>query len=623
LKKGFYYVIVFNNMSEISNLIADFENDLDALSDLHASFDEREKFLIGDIYDSTSSSVTKSQVVDQTLLSGLIRRTNDVMAKIPTGKVMVLSKKDKGKALFLDLILQNYILPNANTQYDLYTKFWMVELLSLIYGKIDVLVDYVVREDYVGPDFYIIPPRCGIPQAGAISTSDASHYWVRSYVTREWLESRKGLKNWKNIDRVLEKVKKGSKKSGDSKATSYIERKYQSTLQKSDQIELINKYERDTWTTFCPQAQEIVRKIDNPHKNNELPIVSKICYPLLDRYFGLSEYERLITIQKAINTILNLGIDAQKITIYPPLRIFLPDVMPQTLKYEAGAKWVLKNNNINAISQMPVSPVPNSVFQQMYALTKAALFSGLGISDTTISAGLEPAIGKTPEALRIQQMMAAAHTGFDRRMLEIAAEKIFDKFLDLLITKQEKPIELYLSKEDIDEVKAVNPDIVEMFESGERGKIIIKPEEIKNVKYKFYIDAGTSVRQDDLLQNQTLTSILKLVLELPGVAPSLLKSGQVNFGGLTINFGEIFKRWLATAGVEGWEKMVENTQQPSLNQNQTPNIPSTNQTPVGQPSPFNFEPDITAGLPNDQKDLLSQIYGQSTSQPGGASELQR
>lgn len=613
-------------MSKISDLIDDFTKDFNSFSELHDTFDEREKFLIGDMYDSvTSSKTTKTQIVDQTLLSGLIRRTNDVMARIPTGSVKVLSKEDKGKAIFINLILNNYIIPNANTQYDLYTKFWLTELLSLIYGKVDLLVDYIIKKDYSGPDFYIIPARNGIPEAGVVSVNDASRYWIRSYVTPDWLKSKKGLKNWENIDKILEKwgknKKKGNDKTSDDDKTSYIERKYQSTLENSNQIELITKYEKDKWTTLSPSTEYICREIDNPHKNGELPIVSKLCYPLLDRYFGLSEYERLITIQKAVNSILNLGIDSQKMAIYPPLKLFLPDLVTKTIKYESAAKWVLKNNNINAITQMPVSPTTGNAFQQLHALTKTSLLSSLGVSDTTTPSGFEAGMGKTPQALRMQAAITMSHTGFDRKMLEQAAEKVFDKFIDLILTKQEKPIELSLFKEDLKSIQNFNPDLVELFDSGEGGRIVIKPTDIKNTKYKFFIDAGTTVQKDQMVENETLTSVLSLVLKLPGVAQMIQANQPITIGGVTLNFGEIFKKWLSTSGLEGWEKMVSDAKQNVIEQpNQIsqpeqsvqPNIQTevqSNTKPNGQPT--NFENVITQGLAPEQVQLLNEIYGQT------------
>ena len=284
-------------MAKTSKLLTKYQNDFDALKDVRDTWDKREQFVIGEIYDSVSQTTTRSQVVDQTLLSAMIRRTNDVMAKLPTGLVRVMSKKNKGKSVILNAILNHYIIPNADTQYDIYTKFWMAEFASLLYGKQDLLVDYVVKGDYVGPDFYVIPVRNGIPEAGNISVNDCNHYWVRSWVSKEWLGGRKKLDGWKGIDGALEKVKKGAKVSDNDK-TSYIERKYQSELQRTKKIELLTLYEKDKWTTFSPAADVVLREIDNPHKNSELPIVSKVNIPLIDRYQGLSEYERFISQQK-------------------------------------------------------------------------------------------------------------------------------------------------------------------------------------------------------------------------------------------------------------------------------------------------------------------------------------
>lgn len=579
--------------TKIDTLLKNYQSDVDARQEIVDTFDRREKFLIGDVYDSVSQSTTRAQVVDQTLLSALIRRTNDTMAQPPTGIVKVLSKKNKGKGLLINAILNHYIIPNANTQYDIYTKFWMLEFLSLLYGKQDVLVDYIVKDDYVGPDFYLIPVRNGIPEAGAISIDDASRYWVRSWVNRDWLEKRKGLRNWKNIDKAIAKLAKG-KKTSDTRKTSYIERKYQSNLQRTESIELVTLYERDRWVTFLPNEKYILREIENPHKNGELPIVSKVCYPLLGRYLGLSEYERLISQQKALNSFINLNLSSMAMAVYPPLKLYLPDLVVSTLKYEAAAKWILRNPNPNAITNHPPAPGSIAAFQEVYGTLKAGILSSMGTTDTTIPRNVSPTMGKTPEALKMQQMLMASHTNFDRKMLEKAIEKIYDKFVELVARKQEKPIKLDLFGEEIKEIAKIYPDVTEMFETQDGGRVKIKPQDVRGNKYKFFIDAGSTLRKEQAVENATLTSVLTLLFKIPTAIQQMSQGQQIVVGSKAIDVGELFKRWLMTARVDGWDKMIAD------NQAQTASA-------APQKPPVNFEEPLAKGLPPDQQGLLQEI----------------
>jgi len=602
---------------DIDKILKQFESDKQAYFNIFSSFDEKEDFLKNKIIDS-GKGILKSQVLDQTLMTSLIRRANQVMAKMPTGVVRVLSKEDKGKGVFLNLILDHYIIPNANSQADIYTKFWLMEFLSLVYGKMDVLVDWVVKEGYTGPDFFLIPPKLGIPEPGVISTNDMSRYFVLSYVAEDFLKKRKGLKYWKNIDKVIEK---GKKNKTDERDTSTTKEREDSDLYK-DQYELITLYTPKRWITFSRQARVILRDIENPHQNGKLPIVSKVCYPTLDNYFGTSEYDRNISQQKALNSTVNLSLDALKKHLYPPTKIYPTDVHMPSFSLSPGAVWVLKNPNPNAITQEQFSPAPLQTFNSLYGVLKGALLSSLGTTDTTVSSSVEPAQGKTPEALKMQQMFITLNTSFDRKMLEQAISEIYDRFLDLLTHKQEADIEFDIFGDEFNMIKEQYPDILDLYESGEGGKIKIKNKDIKNLSVKFFIDASSTMKQDEMIENQNLTSILGFFLKLPGFMEQVAQQGKAKYGSVEIDFSELLKRFIATAGVEGYDKIIKEAPKEALTVNNAqtqPQAMGTAQMPQQQgmgegmpqqaqpqPQPQNENP-LIANLPEDQKRLFYEI----------------
>lgn len=565
-------------MEKIQDLKEQFQNDFGALKDYRNTLDEREKFLLGRLTDSyTQMGVVKPQVNSQTLLVSLLKRTNNVMAQLPTGVVRFLGKKDKGKSLLMNLILEKYILPNARSQFDIYTKFWLMQFLSTIYGAQDVLIDYIVSSNYIGPDFQLIPRRLGIPEAGKVSIDDCDRYWVISYVTREFLERKRG--DWKQsaINKILEE-KKGKGKPSDSEKTSFAERDWQQQLSSSPGIEIITKYEKDKWTIFSAECDVILKEMDNPFGDGELPIVSKLSFPLLDRYMGLSLYDLMISAQKGENSLINLFLAGLGMRVYPPLKVFLTDIVASSLKYEPGAIWALKNANPNAVTEMQFSGENISNFNNAYQTLKAIILNGVETSDTTIAKNIDLQFGKTPQALKMQQAYTAIATNFDRKMLEGAIEKIYDKFINLLMRKQVAPIKIDLFSEEIKQIESIAEDVkelveVEKFESGEGARVILKPLKEKGAKYKFFIDAGSTSKKDQIIENQTLTSVIELLLKIPGAADQIAQSGKVALGEKVFDFGEALKRWLISAGLDDWEKIVKENER----------------VPNGQASQVNFE----------------------------------
>lgn len=135
-------------------------------------------------------------------------------------------------------------------------------------------------------------------------------------------------------------------------------------------------------------------------------------------------------------------------------------------------------------------------------------------------------------------------------MMEKSIEKTFDLFVDILVAKQEKPIKMQLFADDLQLIASEYPDLVEMFDSGKYGEVTIKPQTIGNTKYKYFIDAGTTMKKDEQIENQALTSILGLVLKSPQIRQEMQAKGK------DIDIAEMLKRWIITSGVQDWEKII-------------------------------------------------------------------
>jgi phosphatidate phosphatase PAH1 len=97
---------------------------------------------------------------------------------------------------------------------------------------------------------------------------------------------------------------------------------------------------------------------------------------------------------------------------------------------------------------------------------------------------------------------------------------------------------------------------MEGFDSGS-AKITIKPlKDKENTPYRFFIDSGSTIKKDDLQENETLTSMIDLILEVPGAAEQIAQTGEVRFGDQVFSFGEMLKKWVITSGIEDSEKIV-------------------------------------------------------------------
>ena len=537
--------------------------------DSYCSWDEKEALLMGRPKDVVSNN-SKSQIFDPRLATIVFERASRVMSQHATGRVQALDQKsDRLKNHLLNLVLQKYIIPGADAQWDLLTKFRMWDIYSMVYGSMPGLITYRSDDDYTGPDFFLIPMRHMLPEANSVSIDDSNYCFVDNYVTRDWLE-RRPESSWKNIDKVLAEI--GKDKSGTSKGSrgasyqSYNEQQNQDTTHggsgKYSLIHLRTRYERDRWVTFCPEYpglkdNGIVRDIANPHGNNEIPVVMKHSFPLIDRFYGLGEFERGKTLQYALNSLINLYMDGVKMSIYPPLIYNANGVVPSSLKYHAGAKWI--ETAPNSIRNFLTSPQGTSTFNSTYQFLVAALLNQSGTTDTTVSDATDPGLGKTPAAVKFLQAREGARDNWDRFQMEKSVEKVMNQFVDLMVTKQEKPINMNLFEGEIEKLKAEFPEesegIMDVFESGKFAKLKVSGKDIAG-KYRFDIDSGTTLQKDEASEHESLTEILTMLTKVPGVVDQI-GSGTVQIGTKKIDAGELLKRWIITSGTEDWEKIVQ------------------------------------------------------------------
>lgn len=541
------------------DLCSQYSRAWDAQNAFRNTLEEKEALLIGDLLDEESQNSAKSQVFDPRLSTIVWERAARVTAQVPVGAVQAMSKKDFAASGLMQFVLDKYVYKNANTDYPLNIKTKLFDFYSLVYGSMCVITDYMITPSYTGPDYRLIPIRDVLPQPGRTNVDSCDYVFIRSTVSKKWLMDR-DKETWKNVDKVLEKT---AHRAPGMDEQTYIEGKYQRFDFLSDirndreNVELITKYERDKWTTFTRDGEIVLREIENPHGNNRIPVVKKDCFPLMDRFFGLGEFERSKTLQYAINSLINLYMDGVKMSIFPPMTVYLPDIMPETLVNAPGAMYMLKNPNANAIRQMDISPRGIDTFQSTYQFLNGAIQNAAGTTDTSVSPEYDPGMGKTPAALRLQASRQNARDNWDREMLDISMEQVFDNFVDLISRKQAKPLRMVVSKEDIDRISQYNPTLVEMFESGKFGEVTIKPEQIKGNTYKFFIEKGSSMKPSAQEEGALLKELLGMLLKFPQFVEQVAQTGDIYIGEYKISVGELMKRIIVSDNVSEWEKILQ------------------------------------------------------------------
>ena len=547
------------NMSEIRDEILGRKHKAEEyLTTKRTLWDDCEKLFHNQLTDSISGA-TKSQVFDPKLTTLTLERGYRVMAQLPIGKVKGISKNDIGASKLMNLLLDNYVVPNANAQFDFLTKLRMVDIYSNVYGNFFVLVDWDVKPNgYIGPDIWLLNIRDIFPQVGAVSLEDSDYVIVRTWKPRSYFEGLAKNEGFKNIPTILAKLDKigGAKEAKDkSRATSQREEdQYPEPIaaDKMGYFEVLSQFEKDRWIDFCVDADMEFRDIKNPHENGELPVVCKYSIPLLDDYMGMGDFERGKSMQMTINSVWNLYLDAVKMSIFPPALINKDYIAAMSsVKWGAAEKWLVRGPSIgNAAQVLQLSPRGVETFNNTYQIATASLLNQFGTTDTTVTQQTEAGFGKTPQALLMQQIRENTRDNADRFYMEQFLTKVMRKMVNLLSKKQSKAITLRLFEEEIKQLKRSYPEIEEDWDE-QKGKLTIPKSKTGAVLYDYEIVSGSTYAVDQKSQQENLVMLMQLFISNPQLAQML------NQEGYNLKFGELFKRIISNSGIQDWDKIIE------------------------------------------------------------------
>jgi hypothetical protein len=291
----------------------DFKEDQDVHEDYVATFDAYEAMLLGQVYDSVSRSIDGSKITDSYTATLAKERADRVMAKLPEGETVAVAKGDAGKAMYMDVLRQKWIYPNANAQHPFAVKLNLWQLYSDVYGYMPMFYDWNVSSTgYAGPDCWLWNPRHLIPQQGRTSIADMDYVTALTWVGRRYLEdmlkdSFSDEKVEELNDDVIQKQGEDDEEDNDGwnldavqellqlvdQATTDLDNETDTVTQRTRTrqatkkgICLATRYEAGEdgeWVTFAPDHGYVeVRRLKNPHKNGRIPFVIKYSQALYD-----------------------------------------------------------------------------------------------------------------------------------------------------------------------------------------------------------------------------------------------------------------------------------------------------------------------------------------------------
>lgn len=597
----------------------------DYLEQKYLRWDIYEKLFHNELADAISTK-GKSQVFDPKLSTLTLERAYRVMAQHASGHVKAISKNDIGTTKLMDLIVSKYVNPNANAQFDLLTKFRMVDIYSNIYGSFYALVDWDIKKNgYVGPDMWLLNMRDVFPQVGSVSLEDSDHVIVRTWKPLSYFEQLAKSKSDKfiNLDKIIPLLKNSS---GDKSNRSEDEKGKRETREFPTQqeakqrgyYEVLSQYEGDRWVDYVSAADMVFRDGKNPHENGELPVVQKYSIPLLDDVIGMGDFERGHSMQQVINSNWNLYLDGVKLSQAPPILINKDAVaVPSSIQYLAAAKWMLRTGQgavQGAASPLNLNPQGISTFNNTYGVANGSLLNLFGTTDTSVTKDVEAGFGKTPQALQQQAARENTRDNADRFYMEQFVSKVYKKFVNLISKKQSSAITVRMFGPEIEEMALTYPEIKDMY-NPKTGKLTIDKKHTGSTLYDWEIVSGSTFALDQEGQRQTLKDLMNMLVTMTkgGVQISPIVQA-LQQEGMEVRLGELFKQIIKNSGLQEWDKiLIQKTPQEMGDEILKGHAEQLRQALQGQASPMPTMPQ--EGQDPEIAAMMQQTLNTPTPQP--------
>ena len=330
-----------------------------------------------------------SHVVDPILSTTLIEKNARLLNSKLKGRLVPREGGDAVKARINNAVL-DFQWDNANLSGSMLSKWSMMDMDTRLYGSKFALTCWKVIRDHDGKLIFegneFLPKDirdCGM-DPNCQNVKDAKWFQLREWMCVDDIEkankNKEGVEIYKNIKELRDAINNAS----DRRDTEYLSRIKQlkgmeDRMGDDDSfqvVEIVTEYRPDRWITFAPKHNIILRDIKNPYKHGKIPIVQLKYYPLGDDPIGESEVERVLSLWRAIQSVINAHLDGMNVRMFPPLKIIEGQARIETLVYGPGAPWIM--NNPNAVTEMNFGNGSLNEFQTNYSALKSAFNQAMG-----------------------------------------------------------------------------------------------------------------------------------------------------------------------------------------------------------------------------------------------------
>lgn len=535
------------------------------------------------------------KVTDGTTSSIIKKTPRRIIQQLPTGRV--ISDTNDWLSIVAGFIYTNRIIPNANEQYALLQKCWLMVERAMAHGCAHSSAPFVNRGDYFGTDMKVHYIKNVKLESGKLSDSECNVDFIEGWFQtpdieaiiskeKELQKSTKARQKEQKLElaqyeeqygaladadepynpptveadyestwdlQALEEVKTLITQQTDDETSNSSDNKHRDDTSKSG-VKLVTALQRGVGAiqyTIHPSSQRIVRR-----KKNKDPRGEPNLQTLYFETDGISPTGRGIIDQ--VGSLQNLMDAEMQMYQYNRALMLNPPIIKKggfsktQIKFAPNAIIDLQSDPNASIETLKIDSTAINNFPNNYGLLKSQLLNLAASPDTSISSTVgNPGFSKTHAGVEATQQNVSVDDNYIRKQFETWFERWSETAINLYFAERTGTEELQLDEPTALKLKKLEAEgkLEQGFVSDD-NKIIIDYDSATEA-LKFEVDASTSNMKNDAQQLEALDGITARLEKNPTWAEAIpvekklglwnsmiLASGVENPEDLTIDIKE-------------------------------------------------------------------------------------
>lgn len=417
---------------------------------------------------------------------------------------------------------------NANEGGSMLVKISMCDMDARLYQSKFVLTKWKCEYDddgkivFEGNEATPLDIRdCGM-DFSASHIKNAKWFQYESWEFIEDLENQVGP-DGKPLFKNLGKVKKAvmERKTENGLVSSTRNTEYTSRLRTIKELEdrvgtdvafpvvlVVHELREDEWIDFCPEQNEIIRRIPNPYIHRKIPVAQLRYYAIQDDPLGESEVESVIPLWRAIQATICSYLDEVILKMRPPLKIIEGAVRLETVVYNPEAQWLM--NRPDAVTEMQSNGEAVRYFETTYSALVSAFNTAMGMMSQGTSGVDQFNPEKTATEIRAVQKQQNAR---DEKNQTDLAEFIKDIMMFWLSNNKQFIFTDPNKHEHL--LRIIGQENFAYFKQAGMDEMVISPEAVKTIGD--IIEQNPNTTDAEIMQMMDAGSLPKYpVVENPG-----------------------------------------------------------------------------------------------------------